>query len=449
MHPSYRSVKPRSLSSSPDSTSSEGPRKANRACEKCTRTKKKCDKASPSCSRCRRLRNKCCYDYIFTPSVTAVISPESLANSPPGSGLMQDTFTPFLDISSSMILSLLSPNHSVQHYLETINPYLTIVHPELWAIRTNNFGFDSIADQELQNPATALLAVCMQLLSRNDDSVESMSIKEEGIDMPTYRAAKQILSILRTLDTPSIELIQCSLLLAFYEYSHEDLARAYVSIGDANTMASILQVGPGKYLEVEQESYIPYEEEERRCVYWSLFVLDCLIQTDYSFTHMSDQIPCPVVSPPTADDLLPTNQLPWYDEEQSTCYVTQRYPADTAFSVPVGIFQRNCQYAMLYARTSHPGRSAYKFACSTTTPLSSKRYHSPMKWSISSPPLLSENFISEEEPDWFGCLSPFGDDTSLLSFQKDIDDLILQNDEKLEKHILHSRESTVQFSVSL
>ncbi|KAM0418351.1 hypothetical protein ACHAPD_004710 [Fusarium lateritium] len=212
-------------------------------------------------------------------------------------------------------------SHSIQHYLETINPYLTIVHPELWAIRTNNFGFDSITDQELHNPATALLAVCMQLFSRSDDSVESMGIKgEEGIDMPIYRAAKQILSILRTLDTPSIELIQCSLLLAFYEYSHEDLARAYVSIGDANTMALILQVGPGKYLEVEQEAYIPYEEEERRCVYWSLFVLDCLIQTDYSFTHMPHQIPCPVVSPPAADDLLPTNHLPWYDEDQSPCY---------------------------------------------------------------------------------------------------------------------------------
>lgn len=28
--------------------------RAHRACEKCTRTKKKCDKALPACSRCTR-----------------------------------------------------------------------------------------------------------------------------------------------------------------------------------------------------------------------------------------------------------------------------------------------------------------------------------------------------------------------------------------------------------
>ncbi|KAF4332052.1 hypothetical protein FBEOM_14160 [Fusarium beomiforme] len=241
-----------------------------------------------------------------------------------------------------MILSLLSSrnttrSHSIKHYLETVNPYLTIVHPELFALRTNNTGFDSIADQELYDPATALLVVCMHFFSHKDDSAKSMSTKgEESVNTPTYRAAKQILSILRTLDTPSIELIQCSLLLAFYEYSHEDLGRAYVSIGDANTMALILHVGPGKYLEAELEASIPYEEEERRCVYWSLFVLDRLIQTDYSLLHMPHQIPPPVVSPPAADDLLPTNHLLWYDEDQSPYYVTQRCPADTAFSVQEG-----------------------------------------------------------------------------------------------------------------
>jgi hypothetical protein len=377
---------------------------------------------------------------------------------------MQGMFEPFLDISSSMILSLLSSrntirSYSIKHYFETINPYLTIVHPELFALRTNNTGFDSIADQELHDPATALLVVCMQLFSHNDDSAKSMSIKgEEGVDMPTYRAAKQILSILRTLDTPSIELIQCSILLAFYEYNHEDLGRAYVSIGDANTMALILHVGPGKYLEVEREAYIPYEEEERRCVYWSLFVLDRLIQTDYSLLHMPHQIPSPVVSPPAADDLLPTNHLLWYDEDQSPYYVTQRYPADTAFSVPVGIFQRNCQCAMLYTRTSspqyHPGRSAYKLASPTAISLSSRQYHSTLKWSSSFFPLLLGTHVSKWELDRVGFLSPYGDGTirpqstsditaSLLSFQKDIDDLMLQNETIMEKHVLHSRERTM------
>jgi hypothetical protein len=235
--------------------------------------------------------------------------------------------------------------------LETINPYLTIVHPELFALRTDIPGSDSFPDQKLQNPATTLLVVCMQLFSQDDGS----GIKgEENADGAVYRSAKQILSVLRAIESPSIELIQCSILLAFYEYTHEELGRAYVSIGDANTMASILHVGPGKYHEDEREAIVPYEEEERRCVYWSLFVLDRLVQTDYSLLHMPHQIPPAVVSPPAADDLLPTNHLLWYDEDQSPYYITQRYPADTDFSVPVGPFQRNCQYAMLYTGITPP-----------------------------------------------------------------------------------------------
>ncbi|KAJ4267070.1 hypothetical protein NW762_003168 [Fusarium torreyae] len=344
-----------------------------------------------------------------------------------------------------MILSLLSsPNtirsHSITHYLETINPYLTIVHRELFALRTKITAFDSIADQELHDPATALLVVCMQLLSHNDDSAESVSIKEEeNGDMPIYRAAKQILSILRTLNTPGIELIQCSILLALYEYSHEDLGRAYVSIGDANTMALILQVGPGKYLEVEREAYIPYEEEERRCIYWSLFVLDRLIQTEYSLGHMPHQIPSAIVSPPAADDLLPTNHLFWYDEDQSPYYVTQRYPADTTFSVPVGAFQRNCQYAMLCTRAPSPqyhlGPSAYELANPIVTSVSSRQYHSTLKRSSSFSPLLFGTDVWEWEPDRVGFHSRCGYNTtrpqstsdttaSLPSSQEDIDDLI-------------------------
>ncbi|KAM0542945.1 hypothetical protein ACHAPJ_012551 [Fusarium lateritium] len=333
------------------------------------------------------------------------------------------------------------PSHSIKHYFETINPYLTIVHRELFALRTKITGFASIADQELHDPATALLVVCMQLFSHNDDSAESVSIKgEENADLPIYRAAKQILSILRTLDTPSIELVQCSVLLAFYEYSLEDLGRAYVSIGDANTMALILHVGPGKYLDVEREAYIPHEEEERRCVYWSLFVLDRLIQTDYSLLHMPYQIPSAVVPPPAADDLLPTNHLLRYEEDQSPYYVTQRYPADTEFSVPVGAFQRNCQYAMLCTRATSPqyhlGPPAYELANPTITPVSPIQYHSTLKRSNSLSPLLLGTDIWEWEPDRMGYLSRYGHNTirpqstsdttaSIPSSQEYMDDLIL------------------------
>lgn len=37
-----------------DGRTSPPTERAHRACEKCTRTKKKCDKALPACSRCTR-----------------------------------------------------------------------------------------------------------------------------------------------------------------------------------------------------------------------------------------------------------------------------------------------------------------------------------------------------------------------------------------------------------
>ncbi|EMT63698.1 hypothetical protein FOC4_g10013944 [Fusarium odoratissimum] len=264
----------RSVSSSRGSESPMEPERAHRACEKCTRTKKKCDKALPACSRCTRLATTCSYDFIYTAPTTAVVEPGYLAGSTPKEAYGQGIFDPAFDVSSSMVMALLSSRNipwreATERYFETMNPWFSVIHPELFAIRTDNLGSgaSSNADQGPRDPAVALLIVCMQLVSQYDDEAAAASTNvNEGkdmIEMPAYRAAKRVLSVLRGLSAPSIELVQCSILLALFEFGHGDVMRAYVSIGDANTMAMVLRIGPGNAL---LEEYVELDIATRALV---------------------------------------------------------------------------------------------------------------------------------------------------------------------------------------
>ncbi|KAI5462537.1 hypothetical protein BGZ63DRAFT_354818 [Mariannaea sp. PMI_226] len=377
----------RSQSSSRGSESPMETERAHRACEKCTRTKKKCDKALPSCSRCTRLATTCCYDFIYTGPATTVMDQGYLMGGHktdlqgPG-GILNPAF----EISSEAIMSLLSSRNiswheAVERYFDTMNPWLSVVHPELFSLRaaetisTNPTstsasgpgssmkssvpGIGIPAGNVPRDPTIALLIVCMQLVTQYDDeavTVDNPSNFEESgmIELPAYRAAKRILGILRGLSKPSIELIQCTILLALFEFGHGEVIRAYMTIGDANTMALAMGVRPGKYVEAEVDVPVAYEDEERRCVYWSLLVLDRLVHVDCNLVQMPLHVPAPA-----ADDLLPTTNIGWDSRSQTPTRTIQRHPASVAPQVPLGPFQRNCQCAMLYTKalslSSDPG----------------------------------------------------------------------------------------------
>ncbi|CAM1500924.1 Fc.00g100860.m01.CDS01 [Cosmosporella sp. VM-42] len=345
----------KSVSSSRDSGSPMEVERAHRACEKCTRTKKKCDKALPACSRCTRLTTTCCYDFVYTAPATAVVDPGYLLNSK-GSEYTRSSvsaptysiFDPNFEVSSSMVMTLLSSRNinwreSTERYFETMNPWLSIVHPELLVHKTKDLG----PNDNPTNPHIALLMVSMQLVTQYRQSADpvNMEEKEMMIKLPAYFAAKRILSLLRGLSEPSIELIQCTVLLGLYEFGHGDVRRAYVTIGDANTMINAMGIRPGKYIEAEKDAQVAYEDEERRCVYWGLFVLDRLIHVDCNLTNMPLH-----VTHPAPDDLLPTTNLVWTKDSQTPTTTVQRHPASVSPSVPVGPFQRNCQCAILYTQ---------------------------------------------------------------------------------------------------
>lgn len=175
-----------------------------------------------------------------------------------------------------MILGLLTSRNidwriSTNQYLTTMNPSLAIVHPDRFAKQVEGIG----PNDAPKDPELALLIVCMELVTEYviSDS-EQMSEGREMMALPTYIIAKRIFASLRAESQPSITLVQSAILLCLYEFGHGNVTRAYITLGDANTIGKFLRLRPGKYVERERNWPVDPEEEERRCLFWCLFVVD-------------------------------------------------------------------------------------------------------------------------------------------------------------------------------
>ncbi|KFH41711.1 hypothetical protein ACRE_075970 [Hapsidospora chrysogenum ATCC 11550] len=337
--------------------------RAHRACEKCTRTKKKCDKALPACSRCVRLAAACCYEYVFTAPTTAVVDPSTHSGSPndhPAGLTRHSLFDPDLDIPASMLMSLLSSRgvswpEAVDLYFQTTNLWLSAVHQERFAQRLEGLGPNDVP----QEPQVALLIVCMHLVTQYADSGRpTMPDGTEMLSLPAYVVAKRTLGLLRATSPPSIVLVQCSTLLCLYEFGHGDFTRAYITVGDAYTTAKFVDVRPGKYVETEKNRPVHPEEDERRDLYWALLIVDRLIRVERRLVWKAFNVPSP-----TDDDLLPTTNIVWDHQAQGPVRTVLRHPAGVSPTVTLGAFQRNCQCAILFTRaltweaeTYHAGR---------------------------------------------------------------------------------------------
>ncbi|KAF4125784.1 Fungal specific transcription factor domain [Geosmithia morbida] len=239
-----------------DSPMEDPVERAHRACEKCTRTKKKCDKAIPACSRCSRLDAPCCYDYVMTGPTTTVVDPATYGSS--GSpndpqviaAARYSIFEPDLDVPPAMLMNLLTSRgiswrDSVALYFQTTNLWLCAVHQDRF-LRTLS---DLDANGCPRRVETAMLIVCMHLVTQFADSGRpTMPDGTEMLSNPIYLVAKRVLGLVRAVTDPSIPLLQASALLCLFEFGHGAFMRAYVTIGDAYTSAKSADVRPGRYM---------------------------------------------------------------------------------------------------------------------------------------------------------------------------------------------------------
>jgi hypothetical protein len=329
------------------------PDRAHRACEKCTRTKKKCDKAMPSCARCLRLGAECSYDYVFTAQTTAVVDPSTYVSSgSPRDQLIAaspkyNVFEVDLDIPPAMVMALLegkvvSWRDSVDTFFQTTNLWLSAVHQERFLSKVEGLS----PGDHPPGPEIALLIVCMHLVTQSADSgTPTMPDGTEMLTTPAYIVAKRLLGLMRARGNPNVELVQCAALLCLYEFGHGDYLKAYVTIGDAYISGTLIGIAPGKYVEDQKDDPVVPEDEERRDLYWSLLIVDRLLRVERRLMWKPFHVPSPV-----EDDLLPITNVVWDSQAQSPVKQVQRHPASVAPRVVLGAFQRNCQCAILFTR---------------------------------------------------------------------------------------------------
>ncbi|KAI1140272.1 hypothetical protein F5Y05DRAFT_411332 [Hypoxylon sp. FL0543] len=316
---------------------------AARACEKCRASKRKCDKKLPFCDRCKRLNAKCHYVQDISNNVNSQAAQFVIYQS---RSLSHDALfrgaEPLEGISASQILSLISMSTgpgvphidwrtAVTAFFVCIHPWFAAVHPTLFErqlvslvavvdsppqsdtagsttnghiehpFSTPNSSFACPTTSDWSSKGVALLIVAMYLTTR----MRITDVGEHPIFDETYRTAKRLLSSLLLAcvgdPSPGIELVQCGVLLALYEYGHGDAVTAYRTLSQTVVTARIMDIQPGQLAECGDDTVmLSMEEEQSGCLWWAMFILEQFVQRDDGVKHLPF-----LLETPSRNTLLP------------------------------------------------------------------------------------------------------------------------------------------------
>ncbi|KAB5571821.1 hypothetical protein GE09DRAFT_1216436 [Coniochaeta sp. 2T2.1] len=324
-----------------------------RACEKCTRSKRKCDKTSPVCGRCKRLGAKCNYNYGPSPRSRSIESirprdhPRFIREGGTIASLLAAVDS-FGEPHSPTVVQLLTG--SSINWRETYDVHFHAVHR--WFSIFNRekietiFGstlrsnvVDETPFEELQVPSAdvALLLVCVYLSSQYVGPYRAGS----QIEHPLYKAVKRTFALLRCLMQPTVELMQCGALICLVEYGHGVFVTAHETLAETAAMARIFDLRPGKYVEEGALKPWPTEEEEACTLWWCLFELEQLIHQDPFAKHLPFIMPAP-----EPDDLLP----PDVENANGSRPLPLRLPQSTPAYILVENRRRSAQSAVVLHR---------------------------------------------------------------------------------------------------
>ncbi|PTB35153.1 hypothetical protein M441DRAFT_32229 [Trichoderma asperellum CBS 433.97] len=95
-------------------------------------------------------------------------------------------------------------------------------------------------------------------------------------DCALYTTAKNFLSRLESNGSVSLLCLQAMVLIALYEYGHAIYPAAWMIIGSCVRYSDLLDLTPRDYLMLGQATTWT-EAEERRRVWWSIYILDKLV----------------------------------------------------------------------------------------------------------------------------------------------------------------------------
>ncbi|WAO87105.1 Fungal-trans domain-containing protein [Fusarium falciforme] len=318
------------------------PSRARHACEACRRLKRKCNKELPSCSLCIRLGKVCDYSNPSSSRATEAAGLYPLFEDPgcsfPSSFFMDaHLFTPLnttnaLTRGPTSRLRLITSEHlAIEERGALHEEYFTSMHQWLPMISEKRLLDAHLA---LNDACHDLLLLCMKLcIIRVDKSPPSQH--------PLYCLAKYLSSSAENEGLASLRLIQALVLLAVYELSHAIHPAAYLTIGRAARLVILI----GWHDRDAQQLFKPADTwsllEEQRRTWWSVFILDRVINTETSGLPFATPEPSP-------DELLPVNDEDW--GRGKSIPSQPLYTASFSTYAPLGCFARTCQAAHMLGK---------------------------------------------------------------------------------------------------
>ncbi|CEI68016.1 unnamed protein product [Fusarium venenatum] len=332
------------------------------SCEACRRLKRRCSKDTPSCRLCTRLGKTCNYG-------TEHANPNLRTSSNGGTG--QDRTTPATELDMHRTLNfpcsyfldsdLFQPisrdtltTHDGPVFIEQqrrfttadtfgslIDHYETTIHqwlPMLSVKRLQQTAKD-LGDSTRGSVDVLVFLALEALVTQSDDSNEHTILPQSNT---SYLNVKHGSFIAENGGAINIRLIQTLALVALYEFGHGIYPAAYLTIGQAvrlATMVGLHSQKDAKQLFVEPETWTLCEEQRR--TWWAILMLDRVIVAGSPQLLMA-------APEPSTNDLLPCNDDDWNNGRIgfNEALFTRNFHSPSS----VGQFARVCQAVHMFGK---------------------------------------------------------------------------------------------------
>ncbi|CAI4212221.1 unnamed protein product [Parascedosporium putredinis] len=233
-----------------------------------------------------RLVTRCVYDYTLIPPTLSIAGDQapdaSYANGSSTDLSRFNLLDPTSRVTAEQIHVLLAAHgvgwrDIVTDYFQTTHKWLALVQTECFDSKLDAHSAaifqdapvvpapdaaDSpsglaLSDSGVDKADAAELATvfaCMYLCTQWAETTTNVSgASTSMLTKDLYVAVKRAFALLKATASPSVELIQCGLLLSIYEHGHGDTRRGYATLSEAVAMSRMLGIGPGEYEQIADE----------------------------------------------------------------------------------------------------------------------------------------------------------------------------------------------------
>ncbi|EXK40867.1 hypothetical protein FOMG_07599 [Fusarium oxysporum f. sp. melonis 26406] len=335
------------------------PANAFTSCEACRRLKRRCSRDTPSCRLCTRLGKTCNYgtehanpnlrtstkglmgegrttpatelDIHRTPNFPYSYFLDSNLFQPISRDILTIHDGPFFIEQQRRFAAAGTFDSLIDHYETTIHQWLPML-----SIKRLRQNAKALGDST-QGVVDVLVFLALEALVSQSD--EPTMLPQSN---PSYLKAKHGSFIAESGGTINIRLIQTIALVALYELGHRIYPAAYLTIGQAvrlATMVGLHSQKDAKQLFVEPETWTLCEEQRR--TWWAIVMLDRVVVAGSPQLLMA-------APDPNTNDLLPCNDDDWTNGRIgfNEALFTRNFHSPSS----VGQFARVCQAVHMFGK---------------------------------------------------------------------------------------------------